>query len=208
MNVLIADDHSIVREGLKQFIKTIPEVRNIEEAVDGNDAWTKIKEGGYDVVIMDVSMPGLNGMDILRKIKEKNMQTRILVLSVHPMEHYAIQAFKLGASGYLSKSCAYEELTLAIRKIASGGRYVAASFAEKLAFDKHDQASFLHERLSDRELQVMLMLASGKHIIEIAEKINLSEGTVSTYRFRILQKMGLKNNADLTMYAIKHNLIA
>jgi DNA-binding NarL/FixJ family response regulator len=206
MNVLIADDHSIVREGLKQYVKTIPEVKNIKEAINGIDAWAKIRDGCYDVVIMDVSMPGLTGLEVLRKIKEKSMRTRILMLSVYPMEHYAIQAFKLGASGYVSKSCAFEELTLAIKKIAAGGRYVPASFAEKLAFDNHGE-SFLHEKLSERELQVMLMLSSGKHIIEIAEKLNLSEGTVSTYRFRILQKMGLKNNADLTMYAIKHNLI-
>jgi DNA-binding NarL/FixJ family response regulator len=208
MNVLIADDHSIVREGLKQYIRTLIEVKIIDEAVDGNDAWSKIKEGGYDVVILDLSMPGMSGLDVLRKIKEKKLKTRVLILSVHEIEQYAIQVFKLGASGYLSKSCAYEELTLAIRKIASGGRYVVASLAEKLAFDNDHVKSFLHERLSERELQVMLMLASGKHINEIAEMINLSQGTVSTYRFRILQKMGLKNNAELTMYAIKHNLIA
>lgn len=208
MNVLIADDHSIVREGLKQYIKTITEVKIIDEAIDGNDAWAKIKEGSYDVVILDVSMPGMSGLDVLRKIKERSLQSRVLILSVHAMEQYAIQSFKLGASGYVSKSCAFEELTHAIRKIASGGRYVAASLAEKIAFEKHDQATgFLHEKLSERELQVMLMLAKGMHINEIAGKIHLSEGTISTYRFRILQKMGVVNNAELTMYAIKNNLI-
>jgi DNA-binding NarL/FixJ family response regulator len=208
MKVLIADDHSIVREGLKQYIKTIEEVRVIDEAVNGNEAWEKIKEFGYDVVILDLSMPGMSGLDVLRNIKEKNMNTRVLILSVHPMEQYAIQAFKMGASGYLSKDSAYGELTLAIKKIALGGRYVAASFAEKLVFDNNDSAARSpHEKLSKREFQVMIMLAEGKHITEIAKKLFLSEGTVSTYRFRILQKMGLKNNAELTMYSIKNSLI-
>jgi len=208
MKVLIADDHSVVREGLKQYVKTLKEVCLIDEAVDGNEAWAKIKEIGYDVVILDLSMPGMTGLEVLRNIKEKNMKTRVLILSVHPMEQYAIQAFKMGASGYLSKDSAYGELTLAIKKIASGGRYVAASFAEKLVFDNHGSLSgSFHEKLSGREFQVMIMLAEGKHITEIAKKLFLSEGTVSTYRFRILQKTGLKNNAELTMYAIKNNLI-
>jgi len=208
MKVLIADDHSVVREGLKQYIKTLKEIILIDEAADGNEAWAKIKEIGYDVVILDLSMPGMTGLEVLRNIKEKNMKTRVLILSVHPMEQYAIQAFKMGASGYLSKDSAYGELTLAIKKIASGGRYVAASFAEKLVFDNYDSVTRSpHEKLSSREFQVMKMLAEGKHITEIAEKIFLSDGTVSTYRYRILQKMGLKNNAELTMYAIKNNLI-
>lgn len=208
MKVLIADDHSVVREGLKQYVKTLKEVSLIDEAGDGNEAWTKIKEIGYDVVILDLSMPGLSGLDVLRNIKEKNMKTRVLILSVHPMEQYAIQAFKMGASGYLSKESAYDELKLAITKIASGGRYVAAAFAEKLAFDNYGSiTSFPHEKLSGREFYVMKLLAEGKHITEIAKKLCLSEGTISTYRFRILQKMALKNNAELTMYAIKTNLI-
>ena len=208
MKVLIADDHSVVREGLKQYIKTLKEISLIDEAADGNEAWAKIKEIGYDVVILDLTMPGMSGLDVLRNIKENNMKTRVLILSVHPMEQYAIQAFKMGASGYLSKDSAYGELTLAIKKIASGGRYVAAAFAEKLVFDSHDSLSgSIHGKLSKREFQVMIMLAEGKHITEIAKKLFLSEGTVSTYRFRILQKTGLKNNAELTMYAIKNNLI-
>lgn len=208
MKVLIADDHSVVREGLKQYIKTLKEISLIDEAADGNEAWAKIKEIGYDVVILDLTMPGMSGLDVLRNIKENNMKTRVLILSVHPMEQYAVQAFKMGASGYLSKDSAYGELTLAIKKIASGGRYVAAAFAEKLVFDNQDSLSgSIHEKLSRREFQVMIMLAEGKEITEIAKKLFLSEGTVSTYRFRILQKTGLKNNAKLTMYAVKNNLI-
>jgi two-component system invasion response regulator UvrY len=208
MKILIADDHPIVREGLKQYVKTLDEVKLIDEAVDGNDAWTKIKNGSYDLVILDVSMPGMSGLDILRKMREKNLQVRVLMLSVHPQEQYAIHAFKLGASGYISKDNAYEELTLAIRKIASGSRYISSAFAEKLAFNGFDSdIQALHEKLSERELQVMVMLAKGKSVTEIAEEIFISDKTVSTYRTRILEKMGMKKNAELTIYAIKNNLI-
>jgi DNA-binding NarL/FixJ family response regulator len=208
MKILIADDHSIVREGLKQYVKTLDEVKLIDEAVNGNEAWAMIKDGDYDLVILDVSMPGMSGLDVLRNIKERNLQTRVLILTVHPQEQYAIQAFKLGASGYLSKDSAFEELTLAIKKIASGGRYVASAFAEKLAFNGFDSDTHtIHEKLSEREFQVMIMLAKGKSVTEIAKDIFISDKTVSTYRTRILEKMGMKKNAELTMYAIKNNLI-
>jgi len=208
MKILIADDHSIVREGLKQYVKTLDEVKLIDEAVDGNEAWAKIKDGSYDLVILDVSMPGLSGLDILQKMREKNLQVRVLMLSVHPQEQYAIHAFKLGASGYISKDNAYDELTLAIRKIASGSRYISSAFAEKLAFNGFDSdTQELHDKLSERELQVMVMLAKGKSVTEIAEEIFISDKTVSTYRTRILEKMGMKKNAELTIYAIKNNLI-
>ena len=208
MKILIADDHPIVREGLKQYIKTLDEVKLIDEAVDGNEAWAKIKDGSYDLVILDVSMPGLSGLDILQKMREKNLHVRVLMLSVHPQEQYAIHAFKLGASGYISKDNAYEELTLAIRKIASGSRYISSAFAEKLAFNGFDSdTQELHDKLSERELQVMVMLAKGKSVTEIAEEIFISDKTVSTYRTRILEKMGMKKNAELTIYAIRNNLI-
>jgi DNA-binding NarL/FixJ family response regulator len=208
MKILIADDHSIVREGLKQYVKTLDEVKLIDEAVNGNEAWTKIKDGEYDLVILDVSMPGMTGLEVLQKIKEKKLQTRVLILSVHPQEQYAIHAFKMGASGYLSKDSAFEELTLAIKKIASGGRYIASVFAEKLAFNDYDSDTRrLHEKLSEREFQVMVMLAKGKSVTEISKEIFISDKTVSTYRARILEKMGMKKNAELTIYAIKNNLI-
>jgi DNA-binding NarL/FixJ family response regulator len=208
MKILIADDHSIVREGLKQYVKTLDEVKLIDEAVNGDEAWAKIKDGSYDLVILDVSMPGMSGLDVLRKIKERNLHTRILILSVHPQEQYAIHAFKMGASGYLSKDSAFEELILAIKKIASGGRYVSSAFAEKLAFNGYDSdTDKLHEKLSEREYQVMVMLAKGKSVTEISKEIFISDKTVSTYRARILEKMGMKKNAELTMYAIKNNLI-
>jgi two-component system invasion response regulator UvrY len=205
MKVLIADDHSIVREGLKQYVKTLDEVTLIDEAAEGNEAWKKIKNGRYDLVILDVSMPGMSGLDVLRNIKEKNLQTRVLMLSVHPQEQYAIHAFKLGASGYISKDNAFEELTLAIRKIVSGGRYIGNAFAEKLAFNGYDRLP--HEKLSEREYQVMVMLAKGKSVTEISKEVFISGKTVSTYRARILEKMGMKKNAELTIYAIKNNLI-
>ena len=208
MKILIADDHSIVREGLKQYVKTLDEVKLIDEAVDGNDAWTKIKDGKYDLVILDVSMPGMSGLDILQKIKEGHLKTRVLILSVYPQEQFALRAFKMGAAGYLSKDSAFEELILAIRKITSGGRYIASAFAEKLAFNGYDSDSRkLHEKLSEREFQVMIMLAKGKSVMEIAKEIFISDKTVSTYRTRILEKMGMKKNAELTIYAIRNNLI-
>ncbi|TAL53121.1 MAG: response regulator transcription factor [Nanoarchaeota archaeon] len=208
MKILIADDHSIVREGLKQYVKTLDEVKLIDEVVDGNEAWKKIKGGNYNLVILDVSMPGMSGLDVLQKIKERNLKTPVLILSVHPQEQYAIHAFRMGASGYISKDSAFEELTLAIKKIASGGRYVASAFAEKLAFNGYDSGTHkLHEKLSEREFQVMVMLAKGKSVTEISKEIFISGKTVSTYRARILLKMGMKKNAELTMYAIKNNLI-
>ncbi len=208
MKILIADDHSIVREGLKQYVKTLDEVKLIDEVAEGNEAWTKIKDGDYDLVILDVSMPGMSGLDVLQKIKEKNLPTRVLILSVHPQEQYAFHAFKLGASGYITKDSASEELTLAIKKIISGGRYISSAFAEKLAFNGFDPGEKLpHEKLSVREFQVMVMLAKGKSVIEIAREIFISDKTVSTYRSRILEKMGLRKNAELTMYAIKNDLI-
>ncbi|MGD0755994.1 MAG: response regulator transcription factor [Bacteroidales bacterium] len=208
MNILIADDHSIVREGLKQYVKTLDEVKLIDEAVDGNEAWARIKNGSYDLVILDVSMPGMSGLDVLQKIKEQNLKTPVLILSVHPQEQYAIRAFKLGASGYISKDNAFEELTLAIKKIASGGRYIGNALAEKLVFNGYDPGNKLpHEKLSDREFQVMVMLAKGKSVTEISKEIFISDKTVSTYRARILEKMGMKKNAELTIYAIKNNLI-
>jgi two-component system, NarL family, invasion response regulator UvrY len=208
MKILIADDHSIVREGLKHYVRTLEEVELVDEAVNGNEAWVKIRDTRYDLVILDVSMPGMSGLDVLRNLKERNIKTHVLILSVHPQEQYAIHAFRLGASGYLSKDSAFEELTLAIKKIASGGRYVTSAFAEKFAFNGYNPGiNKLHEKLSEREFQVMVLLAKGKSVMEIAKGIYISDKTVSTYRARILEKMGMKKNAELTMYAIKNNLI-
>jgi len=208
MKVLIADDHSIVREGLKKIVSAFEGINHLEEASSGDEAWIKIKAGNFDLAILDISMPGMNGLDLLKTIRDRNLKINVLILSVYPQEQYAIRAFHLGASGYLSKDTAYEELALAIKKIASGGRYVTASLAEKLAFNGFgSDTGRLHEKLSDREFQVMIMLAKGKSITEIAKEISISDKTVSTYRTRILEKMGFKKNAELTIYAIINNLI-
>ena len=208
MKILIADDHAIVREGVKQIVKTLPEVSLIDEAYDGTEALAKICDIGYDLVILDISMPGISGLDVLQRIKDRNISTRVLMLSFYPQEQYAIRAFKLGASGYLSKDSAFEELTNAIRKIASGGRYVSAALAERLLFQETELLGKMpHEQLSEREFQVMILLARGKSVMEIASEIFISDKTVSTYRMRIMEKMNVKKNADLTMYAIKNKLI-
>jgi two-component system, NarL family, invasion response regulator UvrY len=208
MKVLIADDHAIVREGLKQILNTLPEVCRIEEAAEGNEALLKIREGGYDLVILDISMPGLSGLDILQRMRQGKVDARVLMLSFHPQEQYAVRAFKLGASGYLSKDSAFEELVTAIRKIAAGGKYVSSDFAEKIFFTDPGQTNpEIHDSLSAREFQVMILLAKGKSVAEIANEIFISGKTVSTYRTRIMEKMGMKKNADLTLYAIKNKLI-
>jgi len=208
MKILIADDHAIVREGVKLILKSLPEITLIEEAADGNDAFTKISSTDYDLVILDISMPGMSGLDVLQRMKDRNIGTKVLIFSFYPQEQYAIRAFKLGASGYLSKDSASEELAMAIRKIVSGGKYVSAALAEKLIFqDAKLNGRLPHEQLSEREFQVMILLAKGKSVMEIAEEIFISDKTVSTYRTRIMEKMNLKKNADLTMYAIKNKLI-
>jgi len=208
MKVLIADDHAIVREGVKQIVKTLPEVSLIEEAIDGIDAFSKICNTEYDLVILDISMPGMSGLDVLQRIKDRDIQTHILIFSFYPQEQYAIRAFKLGASGYLSKDSAFDELTKAIRKIADGGKYVSASLAEKLIFRNFGMDGRLpHEQLSEREFQVMILLAKGKSVMEISNEIFISDKTVSTYRMRIMEKMNLKKNADLTMYSLRNKLI-
>jgi two-component system, NarL family, invasion response regulator UvrY len=208
MKVLIADDHSVVREGLKQIVIKLDGITQVQEAKDGLEALEKIKKEDYDLVIMDISMPGMSGLDVLQNLKNANIKPRILMLSVHSEEQYAIRAFKLGASGYLSKDSAYEELANAIRKIAGGGKFISLSFAEKMIFDKNDDFDESpHQKLSEREFQVMRMLALGKSVTEVAKELFLSDKTVSTYRSRILEKMNMNKNAELTLYAIKNDLI-
>lgn len=208
MKVLIADDHSVVREGLKEIIKKMNVASLIEEATDGREALDKIERCDYDLIILDISMPGQSGLSVLETLKNRNRKARILVLSMHPQEQYAVHAFRLGASGYLSKDSAYEELALAIKKISGGGKYISSALAETLIFDKKsDSEKTPHEKLSDREFQVLCLIAKGSSVNEIANELSISDKTVSTYRARILEKMGLKKNADLTLYAIKNGLI-
>jgi DNA-binding NarL/FixJ family response regulator len=208
MKVLIADDHSVVREGLKLILNKIGKVSTVEEAQDGHEALKKIENNRYDLVILDISMPGVSGLDVLQTMKDKKKKAHVLILSVHPQEQYAIRSLRLGASGYLSKSSVYEELASAIKKVSAGGKYISSDLAESIVFDKKGKLDKTpHEKLSKREFQIMCMIAKGNSLIEIAHELFISDKTVSTHRTRILGKMGMKKNAQLTLYAIKNSLI-
>jgi len=211
IRVFFAEDHAIVREGLKQILADTKDIVVAGEASDGDEALNKITTGDneYDIVVMDISMPGKNGLEVLKDLKEKKPDLPVLILSMYPEDVYAIRSFRGGASGYLSKESAPTELISAIRKVSSGGKYVSAALAEKLIVNLGDDAGKpLHEKLSEREYQILCMIASGKTGSQIAAELNLSAKTVSTYRTRILEKMELRNNAELTHYAIQNGLTA
>jgi two-component system invasion response regulator UvrY len=208
LRILIADDHPIVRHGLKQLIAKTSDMIVVDEASNGFEVISKAGAGGCDVVLLDISMPGLTGLDIMGQLKNENPGLPVLILSMHSEEQYAVRALRAGASGYLTKQSAPDELLAAIRKVAAGGKYVSSSLAEKLASDLEVGAGkLLHETLSNREYQVMLMIATGKTVAEIAEVLSLSVQTISTYRSRILQKMQVKNNVELANYAIRNHLL-
>ena len=208
MKILIADDHSIVREGLKQILKQVDANALVEEVENGIEALDKIGNYEYDLIIMDISMPGKSGLDILKTLKDKNIHANILILTIHPQEQYAIRAMKLGASGYLSKDSLYEELANAIQTILAGKRYISPALAESILFEtKEDLNKSPHEKLSEREFQIMCMLAKGRPVTEIATDLFISGKTVRTHRMRLFEKMGIKNNAELISYAIKNKLI-
>jgi len=209
IRILVADDHTIVREGLKQILGEEKDMNVADEASNGQEALQKIQKHEYDCVLLDISMPGRSGLEVLKDIKILRPKLPVLILSMHSEELYAIRALRAGASGYLTKASASEELIGAIRKVSTGRKYVSTSLAEKLAFELDTDASKLpHETLSDREHQVMIMLATAKSVKEIADEVCLSVKTISTYRMRIMEKMNLKKNAELTLYAIQHHLIA
>jgi DNA-binding NarL/FixJ family response regulator len=208
IRILIADDHVLFREGLKQILAKNHDLCVTDEVGNGKDALDKILSTDYDVVVLDISMPGQTGWDILSEAKRHKPDLPILILSMHPEDQYAIRMLKAGASGYVSKESVPDELITAIRKVAAGGRYVSVALAEKLAFALNSQLEKMpHQLLSNREFQVMCMLASGKSLKEIADNLCLSEKTITTYRARILEKMQLRNNVELTHYAIQHKLI-
>ncbi len=207
IRVLIADDHAIVRQGLRQILSDTPDLTVAGEAENGVQAVQLVRSGEWDVVLMDVSMPDRNGIDALKLIKKENPRLPVLILSMYPEEQYAIRALKAGASGYLTKQSAPDLLVTAIRQVASGKKYVSPSLAEELANAiGEDTERPAHEKLSDREYQTLCMIASGKTPTEIAEALNLSVKTVSVYRARLLEKMHLRNNAELTHYGLKHGL--
>lgn len=206
--ILIADDHRIFLEGLKQVISKAANMTVADEAVNGQEVLAKIRCNDYDLLVLDISMPGRGGLDIIAEIKTLRPKLPVLILSMYPEEQYAMRAFKLGASGYLTKGSSSQELHDALQTIAMGKKYVTASMAELLASrlgsETEDQ---LHERLSEREYQVMLMIASGSTPKKIAEGLMIGIKTVNTYRVRILQKMEMKCNAELTCYAMSEKLM-
>src|SRR5437899_12911470 len=208
MKVLIADDHAVVRRGLKETINesfpktTFGEVETAQEAIES------VRRQDWDVVILDISMPGKSGLDVLDDLRRLRPRLPILLLSMHPEEQFARRALKAGAAGYLTKESVPEELKEAVKKVVAGGRYVSAALAEKLAVDLRQGADTpLYELLSDREFQVLRMIASGKTVKDIAEDLSLSVKTVSTYRGRILEKTGMKTNAELIRYALESQLV-
>jgi two-component system invasion response regulator UvrY len=208
MKVLIADDHNLVRKGLKRLLLDTEWIAAVDEARDSEEAVSRVSQKHYDVVLLDISFPGRSGIDTLKQLKCLKPTLPVLILSMHPEEQYAVRSIRAGASGYLTKESAPEELVEAIRKVASGKKYITSSLAEKLADGIEEKSEEpVHRSLSDREYQVMCMIASGKTATEIAGALSLSVKTISTHRVRILRKMGMKSNAQLTHYAIKQGLV-
>lgn len=208
LRILIADDHTVVRKGLKQIL--LEEFSNavISEVPDAEELIKKVMSEKWDVIVSDLSMPGRSGLDALQQIKLSFPDLPVLILSIHPEEQYALRALKSGASGYLSKDTAPDELVKAVKKVLLGKKYISQSIAEKLADSfSSDGSKQPHESLSDREFDVMKLLANGKSVSDIAEMLSLSVTTVSTYRARVMKKMNMQSNSDLTKYAIENKLI-
>jgi DNA-binding NarL/FixJ family response regulator len=209
INVLVADDHPLLRNGLKQVLMQEPDIKVGGEAEDSEQVLERLAEPGWDLVILDITMPGRGGLEVLRDIRRIRPEIPVLILSMHPEDQFAVRAIKAGANGYVSKNNAATEVVTAVRKILTGKKYVSASLAEMLAnaLDS-DSDRALHESLSDREFQVMCKIASGKTVSQIAAEVTLSVKTISTYRARVLEKMNMHNNAELTRYAIQNNLVS
>ena len=207
INILMVDDHLIVREGIKRIINDIPDMNIIAEASSGEEAMNLISINTYDLILLDISMPGQNGLQTLKLIKKHNKKLRVLMLSMHSEEQYAMRSMKAGASGYMTKETASEELVLAIRKIHNGRKYISKEVAELLATDLyHQDEKDPHEYLSDREFEILKFIASGKTTNNIAKDLVISPKTVSTYRHRIMEKLNMKTNSDLIHYVIDYKL--
>ncbi len=208
MRILIADDHPIVRHGLKQVLASDPDLVVVGEATNGDEALELARTLEWDLAILDFSMPGRSGFDLLDDMRREFPGRPVLVLSIHAEQLHAARVLKAGGAGYITKESAPQELTKAVRKVAGGGKYVSPALAELLASElASDTGRQLHERLSDREYRVMWLLATGKQINEIAKEMVLRPSTVSTYRTRILRKLGLRNNAELVHYAVRQQLV-
>lgn len=207
IRILIADDHPLFREGLRHILAGCPDFTVAGEASNGQEVLEKVWNNEYEMVLLDIAMPGTPGLEVLKRLKIEKPKLPVLVLSMYPEEQYAVRVIKAGASGYLTKESASEELITAIRRISGGKKYLTSSIAERLADDVEPTAEKpLHDTLSDRELEVFRMIAAGKTTTQIAEELFLSVKTISTYRSRILEKMKMKTNAELIHYAIKHNM--
>lgn len=208
IKILIADDHAIVRQGLRQTVAGQPDMVVAGEAQNAHETLKLVREGEWDVVVLDITMPGRSGLDLLIELKRERPNLPVLILSMHSEEQFAVRALKARAAGYITKQSAPKELINAIRKVHRGGKYVSPSLAESLAFELGDgEGKSAHEKLSDREYQILRMIATGRTPKEIAADLNLSEKTVGTYRMRLLEKMNMKRNAELIRYAIENRLV-
>jgi two-component system, NarL family, invasion response regulator UvrY len=206
ITVLLVDDHTIVRQGLRMMLEQTGDIRVIDEAANGSEALEKIGMQEFDVVVLDIAMPDLNGLEVLRRMKLLKPELHVMMLSTYPEKQYAVRALKAGASGYLTKESATEELITAIHRAAEGRKYLSMNLAEKIADNFDDSAKAPHELLSDREYQVLLLLGKGQTVSGIAEKMSLSVPTVNTYRSRILHKLSLSSNSEIIHYTIENNL--
>lgn len=208
IKVIIVDDHPIIREGIKQITAKTNDIIVIDEASNRTELKKILREKKFDVILLDISLPGQNGIEILKEIKENFPDFKVLILSIHTEMEYIRRCFMLGASGYLTKESAPDELIKAIRKVFNGGKYINYSIADSLSsYFQYETQNLLHEKLSSREYEVFLKIAQGKSIKDISSELYLSEKTISTYRSRILEKINLKNNAEIIYYAIRHKLI-
>ncbi|GAB3625509.1 LuxR family transcriptional regulator [Pandoraea terrae] len=208
IQILIADDHAIIRDGLRKIISLVTDMRVIDEAVDGEDVLRKLRKQSVDVLLLDMSMPGRSGIALIQQIRAQNAGLPILILSMYRETQYAVQAIRAGATGYLTKNAASNQLIQGIRKVAQGGTFVSSLIAEKLIRQlQHPEADLPHTRLSAREFQIFQMLVDGLGINEIAHALNLSNKTVSTHKANVLQKMDIASTAGLVHYAIRHGLI-
>jgi len=203
---LIIDDHPIVRKGIRQILEEMPGKIHITEAGNASEGLKKLRERRYDLVLLDINLPGRSGLDLLKDIVHLKPDLKVLMISMYPEEQYAIRSLKSGASGYLTKESASDELTIAVEKILKGHRYITHSIAEQI-FDNLNTAELPHQSLSNRELEVMILIAKGKGLKEIGDLLSLSEKTISTYRTRILEKMNMQSNAEIVKYALQNKLI-
>jgi two-component system, NarL family, invasion response regulator UvrY len=207
LRILLADDHAVVRQGVKQILAEAFAKATFGEAQNAHELLELVADERWDIVVLDLTMPGGNGLEALKQIKHDHPQLPVLILSMYPEDQYAVRTIRAGAAGYLNKESAPEELVQAIRKVLHGGEYISASVADELVLHaRHEDGQPLHKHLSDREYQVLCLIAAGKEVKEIAAELSLSAKTISTYRVRLLEKMNLKTNAELTHYAIQNGL--